>query len=238
MKTGIKLYVWHVFHFQTVTGSSDGRETAQYPTFRITSSVQRDTIKNALAKPLAEQGRVGMAFRILWRGHEEAIWKQILTHRSAFDRFLKNTNPGISLMVSSITGMIAKSQNPSSGKIANPGIAYWIVLESAEVDPRSIVRNVQGALQGQAEVKLLQEPPLMRSLDTMHNTLCTVMKDHSNSYIKRRIAESQLEQKGDSAADRGYATRLVFQSNDLAAFAQQAHEILHQGGVFVDLIQY
>lgn len=200
----------------------------------MTSSVQREAVKNALAKPLAEAARIGMAFRILWRHNEEMIWRQILTHRGGCDQFLKNLG-GISFMVSAITGMAAKSPNPAIMKVANPGVSYWLVLESPEVDPRAIVRSVQGALQGQAEVKLLQEPPLITSLETIHSTLCTAMKDHSNTYIKRRISESQPEI--GIATESKLATRLVVvkPTNLDNQLTYRAKDILQSVGIFVDI---
>ncbi len=163
------------------------------------------------------------------------VWKQILPHRAACDRFLKNTD-GISFMVSSVTGMVAKSPNPAAGKIVNPGVSYWLVLESSNVDPRVVVRNMQGALQGEAELRLLREPPLITSLDAMENTLCNVMKDHNNSYIKRRISESQPEDT--SGGEKGMATRLVGRTVHFAAFAKQAQLAMENGGIYVDVQDY
>ncbi len=178
--------------------------------------------------------RVGMAFRVLWKGNEEAIWKHILTHRNACDQFIKKME-GVAFVVSSITGMLGKT---TTGKIVNPGLSYWIVLDSPVVDPRVIVRNVQGGLQGQAEVKLLQEPPIISTVETIQNTLCTAMKDHSNTLIKRRIAQSQPEAYHTPLQDGGFATRLVVQPNDLNNFAKQAQHALQQGGIFVDIVEY
>ncbi len=161
------------------------------------------------------------------------VWNQILSHRAACDQFVKNLT-GISLFVSSITGMLGKSPTVPGGKTIYPGVSYWVVLESADVDPRAIIRNVQLALQGQAEVKLLQEPPLISSIDSMQTTLCTVMKDHGNTYIKRRLSESQPEASDLSRV----GTRLVIQPNELAPVARQAQEPLRYVGVLVDVVEY
>ncbi len=212
--------------------SSEGG--AQYPTNSI-SLAQRNTVKTALAEPLVQQSRVGMALRILWRRNEEMVWQQILMHRFACDMFLKNME-GVTMLVSSITGMKGKSPNPAGGKLVNPGIAYWIILESTNIDPRAIVRNLQGVLLGHAEIRLLQEPPFITTIDTIQNTLCTVMKDHSNSFIKRRINESQVETKDMS--EKGLATRFVVKPNEFANLAKQAQEALQRGGIYVDIVEY
>ncbi len=206
-----------------------GRE-AQYPLAGISSSVQREAIKQSLALPLAQKGCIGMAFRIIWRTNQDMVWKQIVSYRSACDRFLNNTQ-GVSMFVSSITGMVGKS---AAGKLVNPGVAYWIVLSCSSVDPRAIVRNIQGVLHGQAEVKLLQEPPVIHTVDTIFGTLCTVMKDHNNSYVRRRMAEAQLE--GEASAL--FPCRIVAQNNELATTARQAKENLDKGGVYVDILEY
>ncbi len=142
------------------------------------------------------------------------------------------------MIVSAITGMVGKTPGAGGGKIVNPGIAYWLVLESADVEPRAIVRNIQGALQGQAEVKLLQEPPIISTVDIMQNTLCTVMKDHSNTYIKRRMAESQVEVNDPAMLGGGSSVRLVRLRNELDEFAKQAKESLTNGGIIVDVLEY
>ncbi len=179
--------------------------------------------------------RVGLAFRIIWRTNVELIWRSILSQREACDRFLKNTE-GVSLIISSITGMVGKLQG-QGGKAVYPGIAYWVVLSSLEIDPRAIVRNIQAALQGQAEVKLLQEPPVMSTIETMQNTLCTVMKDHSNSYVKKRLIASQAELKDTILSEVGNASRFVTLQNELDQVAIQARLSLQQGGILVDIIQ-
>lgn len=176
-----------------------------------------------------------MAFRILWRGHEEVTWRNIRSHRYQCDQYITNME-GVAMVVSSITGMQAKSANPGIGKIVNPGVSYFVILDSPEVDPRGIVRSVQGALQGQAEVKLLQEPPILSTLEVMQNILCTVMKDHSNTYIKRRMTESKPEVNDPCVQGAGCAVRLVSLTDDadLVAFASQATESLGLGGIYVD----
>ncbi len=141
-------------------------------------------------------------------------------------------------MVSSITGMVAKAPSPSTDKLVNPGISYWVVLESPDVDPRAIVRNLQGALTGQAEVKLLQEPPILNSLDKMHITLCNTIKDHSNSYIKRRLGESSQDASDPAIPGVGLATRIVTLPNHLAEFCRQAQAGLVNGSIAVDLLEY
>ena len=218
-------------------GRRDTRE-AQYPLAGMSSAVQRETVKVGLATPLAQRGCVGMAFRILWRNNQDAIWKRILTQRAACDKFIHSLH-GVSLILSSITGLVGKSSNTPDGKIVNPGLAYWIVLDSPEVDPRDIARQVQAVLQGQAELKLLQEPPLISNADTMHSTMCTVMKDHNNSYVRRRIQEC-FAMTGDPStpAGPGYPCRLVTQYNDVSAQAINYQAALNQGGVFIDVVNY
>ncbi len=162
------------------------------------------------------------------------MWKKILMHRTACDQMVKKMG-GISFMISAITGMVAKSPIPGVGKIACPGVSYWAVLESREVDPRAMTRHMQGSFQGQAEVKLLQEPPLITTMETMHSTLCTVMKDHSNTYIKRRLAESDAE-SGIGTGSRLAARFVVVKPNSFANdFTQLATESLQKEGISVDL---
>ncbi len=220
-----------------MTSPESGGREAQYPIPSIKSTSQRDAIKSGLAQPLVDRNAVGLAFRILWRSNQEMVWRKILAHRVACDKFIK-TMEGITMMVSAITGMVGKSTQSADGKIVNPGISYWIVLESANIDPRAIIRSVQGALQGQAEVKLLQEPPIMSAIDTMQTTLCTVMKDHSNTYIKRRMAESEVNTSDPVLPGQGYTVRLVVQQNYLVDLANKAKDSMSTAGVYVDVMQY
>ncbi len=226
------------FHLQGYVPQviAGGRE-AQYPKSNITSVSQKESIKTSLTMPLVQQGRVAMALRILWKVNEEMVWKQILSYRVACDKFLKNMT-GVALFVSSITGMCGKSTNLEVTKIVYPGLGYWIILDSPLVDPRAIVKSMQSALQGQGEIRLLQEPPIMNTVDLMNNTVCNVLKDHANSYIKRRMGECQSEMNDVSGHVTGHATRIVVQPNDLAPFAQQAQCLLQKGGINVDVVSY
>ncbi len=212
----------------------EGRES-QYPAAYMTSGLQRETVKKCLAQPLADQTRVGMAFRIVWRGQQEIAWSQILNHRHACDRFLKSME-GASMFVSSITGMLGKA--PGGGKMVNAAVTYWVVLKCPEIDARVIVRSMQGALHGQAEVKLLQEPPIISAVDTIHTTLCNVMKDHSNNFIRRRISQALPEITEKAKTDQGFATRIIVVDQELAYFAKQAQEYLIQGGIAIEVVDY
>ena len=179
-----------------------------------------------------------MALRILWRLNEEATWKQIVSYRVACDKFIYNQE-GVAFFVSVITGM--KGKTAAKTLCINPGISYFIILDSAQVDPRAIVRNVTAAMQGQAEVKLLKEPPIIKEIESMHNTLCVVLKDHANGYIKQRIAASQEGLSDMSEPFAGPAGRLVVKSDNLGAFAKEAKEtmeVLGGGSVVVNVVQY
>ncbi len=203
----------------------------------MNSQLQRDTVKAGLVSPLAERACVAMAFRILWRNGQDIVWRQILSQRMACDKYIQSLD-GTLLILSSITGLVGKSANTPDGKIVNPGLAYWLVLNSANIDPRWIVRQMQEVLKGQAEIKLLQEPPLITTVETMHNTLCTVMKDHNNSYVKRRMVECHTLMNNPSIPNVGFPARLVVQQNDFANIARNAQEFMNAGGVFIDVVQY
>ncbi len=180
-----------------------------------------------------------MALRILWRlNEEETVWKDILSHRVACDKFI-HQQQGVAFFVSAITGM--KGKTAAKTLCINPGVSYFIVLESAQVDPRLIVRNVTAAMQGQADVKLLKEPPIIREMEAMHNALCVVLKDHANGYIKQRIGTSLEGLCHISEPYAGNAGRLVVKSGNLNAFAQEAKQTMSAlggGSVVVDVVQY
>ncbi len=218
------------FAAQQARSASQSKE-AQYPRNYLQSLVQRQAIKNSLADPLVVQGRSGVAFRISWK--EDQVWSQILLLRSAYDKLIKNMD-GVVFVISSICGLMIKAAN-MTGKTIGPAIGYWVVLES--IDPRAVVRYVQEMVQGQAEVKLLQEPPLMTTLDTIHNTMCTVFKDHSTPCIKRRIVESQMQGIDAMLPNGGFATRLV-PTSELDSLAKLAKPILDEAGVYVDIVTY
>ncbi len=221
-----------IFHFQAFASQTmgyEGRE-AQFPKTNITTVTQRECIKNSMPKPLIEKGRVAMALRIMWRNNEEMVWSQILAFRLACDKFLTNLD-GVALFVSAITGTTGKAKG-DAGRMVYPGLGFWIVLQAESVDPRAIVRNLQTALKGQAEIKLLQEPPIIKTVDTMTTTLCIVLKDHSNSYIKRRMSACQHDEMGRAAV------RIVTKHNELAPFARQAEQSFQSGGVYVDVVHY
>ncbi len=219
-----------------VAQSQDGRET-QYPCSNITSATQKDTIRNSLV-PLLNRSGAAMAFRILWRRDEagrEIIWKRILDQRQECDNFVKRL-PGIAYFFSSITGMLVRISKPTVVRYVYPAVAYWVVLKSVNVNPRDIVRAVQTGVDGQAEVKLLQEPPLLTTVDPMSSTLCTVMKDHGNGYVKRRMHESHLAQ-GDTS-DTGQPVRIVALPSDLIDVAKESRDILLQrGAIDVDYME-
>ncbi len=210
---------------------------AKYPVQGLTSASQREAVKTAAIQPLVDRHCVAMVFRILWRMNQENTWKQIQLNRVAMEKHLLNLG-GIKMMFSSITGMVGKAPGPNTDKLVNPCLSYWIVLESEQVDPRAIVRGVQGVLTGQAEVKLMHEPPIMSDISKMHSTLCTVVKDHSNSYIRRRILESTPDPSDPAMPGVGLATRIITLPNDLKDLAKQTQEALRNGGVAVDVIEY
>ncbi len=227
-----------LYHFQgqTVTEmSSDGR--AKYPQNSITSAPQRDTVKLHLVKPLVDQGRVAMALRITWRVNGEMVWKQILTQRVACDQFVKGLS-GVAFFVSSITGTVGKAAHSGAAKIVYPAVGYWIVLDSAAIDPRAIVRNITNVLHGQAEVRLIKEPPIVDSLEGMHNTICNVMKDHANGYIKQRIETCQAQPQHATMPYAGNAARMVANSEELETLAKQSRANMQLGGVQVDIVNY
>lgn len=189
-----------------------------------------------MTKPLQDKGYVAMAFRVTWRSNEDVIWKQILSQRVACDKFLKSM-AGVSLFVSAITGAIGKSPNPAVKKMAYPGISYWIVPDSPNIDPWAILKEFQNALQGRAEIRFLREPPINTTLDLMHSTLCNVMKDHNNGYIEQRMADCQAE-NGNVYPYSGVSTRIVAKSDDLNMFATAAQRSMNTSGICVDVVTY
>ncbi len=230
----VNICVICTFIFQGLQRLSSRTEAA-LPCVSISSPGQREAIKNIIAMPLAQKSCVAVAFRIIWKQNEEVLWRSIVPQRLMCDQYLNNMD-GISMIISAITGTLGKAADPGGMRRAYPGISYWIVLQSPDVDPRAIVRQVQQSLQLQAEVKLLQEPPLLYTVSDMHSTLCKVMKDHSNKFIKRKIAESDPENTPEG--NKGPATRIVAVNSDFVAFATAAQLTFAQEGMSVDAVQY
>ncbi len=204
----------------------------------VTSAAQKETLTTGLIKPLLEQNSTAMSFRVVWRSSDEGrefAWKNILSHRVICDNVIRNLD-GISLFISAITGCVSRPAKPKP-PVITPAVAYWALLESADVNPRKIILQLQESVQGQAEVKLLQEPPLLQNAESMINTMCVVMKDHGNNYIKRRIAESYEELKNHVAVDLGQPAKIVVKNNALMPLATQAQVVWQFGKIFVDLSQ-
>ncbi len=223
-----------ILHLQM--NASDNQMT--YPTTNLTSAIQREALKSGLVKPLLDRSGAAMAFRVVWRNDDtsrEHVWKGILSYREACDNILKNM-AGVAFFVSSITGMLSRGSKVPGQKTVNPALGYWIVLNSHSVDPRSIVRNMQAAVGGGAEIKLLQEPPLITMVDPMNNTLCNVVKDHANGYVKRRMVESYAQVKDRLTMGIGLPVRMVVLPGEWANVATNAHLELQQGPIAIDLI--
>lgn len=215
-------YIVAIFPFQEMS-------RAQKPRKNLSSPPQREALKLHLAQPLQAMGRVAMAFRMLWKNNEEMVWKNILAYRAAADQYLKSL-AGVACFVSAITGS-------AGGQKIHPGVSYWVVLTSDQADPRAIVRCMTTSFPANIEVRLLKEPPIMQDLESMHMTLCTVMKDHSNGFFRLKLAESEALLRPDQTNCAGHVARIVSNDSALLEVARNAQTSMAQH-VALDIIQY
>lgn len=228
------------FHLQgQAPGEMLGDGRAQKPQSNITSPSQRETIKYNLTNPLHQMGHVAMAVRIVWKENEEMIWQNILSYRVSCDKFVKKLE-GVAAFVSAITGTIGKSVIPNiRTPLVYPGISYWIVLTSPTADPRAIVRVMTNAFTGKAEIRLLKEPPVIDLPEVMHSTLCNVMKDHANGYVKQRVAACKAQLSPHNQMHlAGAVARVVSNLAILYELAQKAQGPMRQASVCVDIVHY
>lgn len=210
----------------------------QYPNSNRLIGCQAQALQYALVQPVLNVPTGVVTFRVVWRASKEArdqVWRSILAYRTQCDERIK-TLPGVGFFVSAITGVTTRSPKPAL-PVVSPAISYWIVLKAGFIDDklgREMIKNVQIYYQGQAEVKVLQEPPLVSSLAAMNVSLCTVMKDQANGYVRKKITECLSQSQGQR--EHGCPARIVVLQGDMSRIVTEAQIKLGQANIMVDML--
>ena len=172
----------------------------------MSSRAMKDALVNLLVRPhVFESSRRVLAFRVLWRVHEddlEAAWLDIVGCRRRSDEILRRrarTAGDVSFFVSAVTGVFTKGRGSIKhgappGEIY-PAISYWVVLgsesESGAVETeQSLFRDI-GAANPTASIKYIvtvRAAPL--SLEAMAAPLFVTMKDHKDGFTQRKVQQS------------------------------------------------
>ncbi len=215
--------------------SSDSREPL-YPSVNIQSATQKEAIAKALINPLILKDYIAFAFRIVWRQNEQGrdyFWKHILANRVRCDKMVKGI-PGVSMVLSCITGAVSRPPKPKL-PITYPAISYWVATKDYDINVRQIMIQLQGIMQGEAEVKLLKEPPLLTNQETMSPALFTSMKDHGNGFVKRKMVESYATLKLTMAVEMDQVVRILLVGAGLSDLAKEAKVICQDANVLIDI---
>ena len=172
----------------------------------MSSRAMKDALVNQLVRPhVFEASRRVLAFRVLWRVHEddlEAAWLDVVDSRRRSDEILRRraqTAGDVSFFVSAVTGVFTKGRGSIKhgmppGEIY-PAISYWVVLGSesesdAVVTEQSLFRDI-GEANPTASIKYIvtvRAAPL--SLEAMAAPLFVTLKDHKDGFTQRKVQQS------------------------------------------------
>ena len=141
-------------------------------------------------QPLVQRGLYGQGFRVIWRVHgeqQETAWAQVAARRLEADAFL-SAQPSIGLFVSSVTGAFTKpSHKGQAPQEIFPALAYWVVGHDHTMNINTLITQVSN-LFGRVETREIGSGRTPQ--DRMSSSLFVVLKDHSNSYVRKRNVES------------------------------------------------
>lgn len=139
-----------------------------------------------------------VTFRLVWRTQDEALltqhWQNITQYQDECDKIVGNV-PAISFFVSAITGVYNKSARKgvvSPPSVVYPAVGYWLVSEQ-EISQSMVAKSLAGLCHEHfgAEIKFITPAPASH-MDMTCSAVCSVLKDHANGYISKRVEESRL----------------------------------------------
>ncbi len=214
------------------------RPGAQLPNAKISAGSQREAIHNGLTTPVLQNSMSAVGFRLLWRATDEQTreteWKKILSHRMRCDDLIKGVH-GVAFFVSAVSGVISRRPKPAL-PTTSPTVAYWVVFQSHSVDPRCVTSMLQNSLRGTAELKFLQELPVINNAEVINGTLCAVLKDHGSSYVYSKMTESYNELKTLMPVSMGNPVRLVTAIPGFENLLGQAQQLLKEANILLDIV--
>ena len=142
------------------------------------------------------------AFRMGWFGKSgenlEQIWLQQVHLRAIIDGHVNQT-PGVAFVVSALSGTASNPLEDGMRK-TYPAIAYWVVSQDQEFNERCILPPLQRVQLGTTLKPLHQTSNRNRAKLT--NSLCVVLKDNIESYVRRMTDVSVIACQGYQTEER------------------------------------
>lgn len=141
--------------------------------------------------PLVDRSCHAVGFRAIWRIKDETklkhAWDSLVRHRQSIDQVVQSVE-GIAFYISSITGVFSKPSH--KGEVPQeiyPAVAYWLALKNPDFDPYTLMNAISNIFN--TETRLISNPT-MPSVENFTTSLCAVLKDQMNGFVRQKIKES------------------------------------------------
>ena len=148
----------------------------------------KKALASYLVRPLVQQARRMMAFRLVWTSKlcrdTQSIWPNMRYFQKAACDLLQEF-PGVEFFLSSITA------TTSVGKVksVNPGLAFWVAIDTRTGHESQVYLTMRNSRLG-AELKILTHKSVPSEVDLQVHYLSIVLKDYGPGFVETKVAST------------------------------------------------
>ena len=180
-----------------------------------------------IVEPVVHQGGLVCSFRLGWFGKSgevlEDVWQQLVYLRSIVDAQVCET-PGVAFVMSALSGTV--SQKAGFPRKTYPAVAYWIASQDHTFQEACILPKMHSLNLG-STVKQLHSTN-NTDKQKMASSLFVVVKDNSESYVRRMADASATMCEGEKTPERHPIVKVFVKDARYWSLLEEAKNQLEQ----------
>lgn len=208
---------------------------AKFPNFALVNYHAKEPLMKYIVEPVLSNGGLACSFRLGWFGKSgenlDQVWEQLVYLRGIVDGQVCNT-PGVAFVLSALSGTV--SQKAGFPRKTYPAVAYWVATQDQTFQESYILPKMHSLNLGSTVKQLHSSNNIDKQ--KMASSLFVVVKDNSESYVRRMADASALLCGGEvSVADRQPLVKVFVKDPRYWAILEEARIKLEQVNFAIQL---